>query len=175
PVIPVPSQIDLRVGKIIRCERHPDADSLYVETIDVGEEEPRTVISGLVKFVPIEEMQNRSVILVCNLKPVSMRGIKSHAMVLCAGTADKSKVEIMCPPADAKPGTRVHIDGYQSGEPDAVLNPKKKVWEAIQPGYRTAEDRSAIWVDADGKTHGFVVEGSDGLCTAPTIVGGGIS
>ena len=39
----------------IAVKLHPDADSLYVETIDVGEEEPRTVVSGLVKYIPIEQ------------------------------------------------------------------------------------------------------------------------
>ncbi len=46
------------MGRIVSCERHPDADSLYVEQIDVGEAEgPRTIVSGLVKYVPLEEMQ----------------------------------------------------------------------------------------------------------------------
>jgi tRNA-binding EMAP/Myf-like protein len=45
------------VGLIKKAEKHPDADSLYVEEIDVGEEAPRTVVSGLVKFIPLEEMQ----------------------------------------------------------------------------------------------------------------------
>jgi Putative tRNA binding domain len=42
--------------------------SLYVESIDVGEPEPRTIVSGLVKYVPLEEMQGRSVLVLCNLK-----------------------------------------------------------------------------------------------------------
>lgn len=64
--------------------RHPDADSLYVEKIDVGEEKPRTVISGLVNFISIEELQDRLVVVLCNLKPSKMRGIESQGMVLCA-------------------------------------------------------------------------------------------
>lgn len=63
-------RLDLRVGRIVDIQKHPDADSLYLEKIDVGEAAPRTVVSGLVKFVPIEEMQNRLVIVFCNLKPV---------------------------------------------------------------------------------------------------------
>ena len=47
------------------------------------------VISGLVKHIPLEEMQNRMVILLCNLKPAKMRGIVSEAMVMCASTPDK--------------------------------------------------------------------------------------
>lgn len=64
-------RLDLRVGRIVDIQKHPDADSLYLEKIDVGEAAPRTVVSGLVKFVPIEEMRNRLVIVFCNLKPVS--------------------------------------------------------------------------------------------------------
>ena len=77
--------IDLRVGRIVEVAKHPDADSLYVEKIDIGEEEPRTVVSGLVNYVPIEEMQGRMLVAVCNLKPASMRGVKSFAMVLVSG------------------------------------------------------------------------------------------
>jgi aminoacyl tRNA synthase complex-interacting multifunctional protein 1 len=79
----MPHMVDLRVGKIVDVQRHPDADSLYVEQIDVGEAEPRTVVSGLVKYVPIEEMRGKLLVTVCNLKPANMRGVKSFAMVLC--------------------------------------------------------------------------------------------
>ena len=57
PSVISPSLLDLRVGHIIKAERHPDADSLYVEQIDVGEAEPRTVVSGLVKYIPLDQMQ----------------------------------------------------------------------------------------------------------------------
>lgn len=81
-----PSRLDIRVGKIVEVAKHPDADSLYVEKIDLGEEKPRTIVSGLVNFIPIEEMQNRLVVVLCNLKPAKMRGIESQGMVLCAST-----------------------------------------------------------------------------------------
>lgn len=51
------SRLDIRVGLITKVQKHPDADSLYVEEIDVGEGSTRTVVSGLVKFIPLEEMQ----------------------------------------------------------------------------------------------------------------------
>ena len=79
----------MRVGLIQTAKRHPDADSLYIEEVDIGEDKPRTVISGLVKFIPEEEMQNRRAILMCNLKPSKMRGIMSEAMVMCASTPEK--------------------------------------------------------------------------------------
>lgn len=80
----VPSKLDIRIGKIVDISKHPEADSLYVEKIDVGEEHPRTIVSGLVKYIPIEEMQNKMVVVLCNLKPAKMRGIESQGMVLCA-------------------------------------------------------------------------------------------
>lgn len=80
-----PSRLDIRVGKIVEVSKHPDADSLYVEKIDLGEPAgPRTIVSGLVNFVPIEEMQDRLVVVLANLKPANLRGVASHGMVLCA-------------------------------------------------------------------------------------------
>jgi len=72
--------------------RHPDADSLYIEEIDVGEEAPRQVVSGLVKHIPEPEMQRRRVLVLCNLKPAAMRGVQSQAMVLAATDAGSGKV-----------------------------------------------------------------------------------
>lgn len=49
--------LDIRVGRILRAWRHPEADSLYVEEVDLGEPEPRTICSGLVNYIPIEDLQ----------------------------------------------------------------------------------------------------------------------
>ncbi|CAG8744355.1 4018_t:CDS:2, partial [Ambispora leptoticha] len=61
PISMVPSLLDIRVGHIVKVEKHPDADSLYVEQINVGENEPRTVVSGLVNHIPLDQMQDRDV------------------------------------------------------------------------------------------------------------------
>lgn len=78
-----PHRLDIRVGKIVEVSKHPDADALYVEKIDLGEVEPRTVVSGLAKFVPLEDLQDRLVAVLCNLKPAKMRGVESQGMLLC--------------------------------------------------------------------------------------------
>ena len=88
-------RVDLRVGVIKKAWQHKEADSLYVEEVEVGEDAPRQVVSGLVKFIPEAQMQMRRCVLVCNLKPANMRGVKSHAMVLCATSADGLKVPFM--------------------------------------------------------------------------------
>lgn len=108
---PDPSKIDFRVGLILSAEKHPNADSLYVEQIDVGEEKPRTVCSGLVAYIPTaEELVGKRVIVIANLKPAKMRGVESQAMLLAA-EAD-GKVELVIAPEGCKPGDRVTVDGY---------------------------------------------------------------
>ncbi|CAH1765583.1 19826_t:CDS:2 [Entrophospora sp. SA101] len=166
-----PSLLDLRVGHIIKAEKHPAADALYVEQIDVGEETPRTVVSGLVMHIPLDQMQNRDVILLCNLKPAAMRGIKSHAMVLAA-TSHEGKVELVDPPIGSKPGDRAFFDGFE-GVPEPILNPKKKIWETLQPGLLTTANKEASWVNSEDKSV-HLLKTEKGLCTVPTVVSGTI-
>ncbi|KAM7008944.1 aminoacyl tRNA synthase complex-interacting multifunctional protein 1a [Tautogolabrus adspersus] len=159
------SRLDMRVGRIITAEKHPDADSLYVEQVDVGEAAPRTVVSGLVKHIPLDQMQNRMAVLMCNLKPAKMRGVVSQAMVMCASSPDK--VEILDPPSGSVPGDRVSFQGFP-GEPDKELNPKKKVWEQVQPDLRTDDQCIATY-----KGSAFEVAGK-GVCKAQTMSNSGI-
>ena len=70
----IPSRLNIKVGKIIEVSKHPEAEALYIEKIDLGEEKPRTIVSGLVNFVPIEEMRDRMVVVLCNLKPAKLKG-----------------------------------------------------------------------------------------------------
>jgi aminoacyl tRNA synthase complex-interacting multifunctional protein 1 len=135
------TKLDIRVGRIVSCELHPDAESLYVEQIDLGEAEgPRTIISGLVKYIPREQLQDRMVLVLANLKPRNMRGIKSNGMLLCASNADHTVVEPLAPAAGTAVGERAFFgpDGAGQGDP-AVPNQlqKKKIWEACQPLLRT--------------------------------------
>ena len=196
-----PCLIDLRVGHILKAINHPNADSLYVSTIVCGDppgtentsehegQIVRTVCSGLNGLVPLEEMQDRKIVAVCNLKPVTMRGIKSAAMVLAAsprlaeGQEDKhaGPVELVNPPKDAKAGERIYFEGWQ-GEPEGVLNPKKKVWETIQPGFTTTDDLEVAFdlgsvpqlqgeASAGKAGLGKLVASSGGACTVKSLKG----
>lgn len=121
--------------------------------------------------MPVEKLINRDVVLLCNLKPVAMRGIKSHAMVLCATSPDGTKVEFVEPPAGSKPGDKLIIGNFD-GTPEKQLNPKKKIFESIQPGFKTNEDRECVWIAPDNSVHKFTVNGV--VCKVESIVGGGI-
>ncbi|KAI9762915.1 MAG: G4 quadruplex nucleic acid binding protein [Geoglossum simile] len=202
-----PSLIDLRVGHIIKAVNHPNADSLYVSTIACGDPPSkegtseyegqivRTVCSGLNGLVPLEEMQDRKVVVVCNLKPVTMRGVKSSAMVLAASPrpvegeapddGHKGPVELVTPPVDAKAGERVFFEGW-NGEPEGQLNPKKKIWETLQPGFTTTKKLevgfdSAVVPQLRGEVEGSttgagrgvgrLVTESGGVCVVNTLTG----
>lgn len=141
----VPSRLDLRVGRITKVDKHPDAESLYVETVDLGNDEERTVVSGLAGLVPMEQLQDRLGVFLCNLKPVKMRGVESKAMLICASVNDPRAVEPLDPPEGSAPGERVFFEDHESGKPDEELKPKKKVWEKLQPDLRTNGDCIAEW------------------------------
>jgi methionyl-tRNA synthetase len=80
-------KIDLRVGKVLSCERHPDADKLYVLKVDLGEEKPRQIVSGLAKSYTPGQMIGKNIIVIANLKPAVLRGVESFGMLL-AGKDD---------------------------------------------------------------------------------------
>ncbi|XP_010505817.1 PREDICTED: aminoacyl tRNA synthase complex-interacting multifunctional protein 1 isoform X2 [Camelina sativa] len=138
------SLLDIQVGLIRKAWKHPSADSLLVEEIDVGEDKVRQVVSGLAKFCNPDDLTNRLVALITNVKPGKLRDVMSQGLVLCASSEDHSVVEPLLPPAGAKPGERVSFAGIE-GKPEDVLNPKKKQLEKITPGLYTDENGVATY------------------------------
>lgn len=130
------SKLDLRVGLILSAEKHPDADKQYVEEVNVGDEggAHRTVVSGLVNYMPVEAIQGRLAVFLCNLKPAKIRGVMSEAMLVCVCTPDK--VELLVPPPGCVPGDQVICPQFP-GKPEPQLNPKKKIWETVKPDLKT--------------------------------------
>lgn len=162
------ARLDIRVGKILEASKHPDAEALYVEKIDLGDASgPRTVVSGLAKYIPLEQLQGKMVVCLANLKPTKLRGILSEAMVLAASDAEKTRVELVEPSEGSEVGEAVIFEGFER-TPDAQLNPKHKVWEKCQPLLKTLADGTAVFGDAPFKT-------SAGICRAPTLFDGTIS
>lgn len=137
PAEPIPvashpfARVDLRVGKILKVEKHPNADRLYVETVDVGDKEPRVVVSGLVEHVPIEELQDRLCMFICNLKPATLCKVVSSAMLLVSKSEDGSSLEPLIIPAGSKAGDRITIEGVIP-QPDEVIKPKDPTWEDVR-------------------------------------------
>ena len=98
-------QVDLRVGTVLSATDHPNADKLYVFSIDVGDPEPRTLVAGLRAHYTPEELEGRNLVIVCNLKPAKLRGVVSQGMLLAAGSDDK--VVFLTPGKDHPVGTPI--------------------------------------------------------------------
>ena len=81
------AKIELVVGTVEECKKHPDADKLLVSQINIGKE-TRQIVSGIADFYSPEDMIGRKVIVVSNLKPAKLRGVESQGMIL-AGSKKK--------------------------------------------------------------------------------------
>ncbi|EEF33175.1 aminoacyl tRNA synthase complex-interacting multifunctional protein 1 [Ricinus communis] len=141
--------LDIRVGKIIKAWRHEEADSLYVEEVDVGEAEPRIICSGLVKYIPLDYLQDKKVVVLANLKPRNMRGVKSSGMLMAASDASHENVELLEPPMDSIPGERIWFgsEDDKENQPDPASPnqvQKKKIWESVQPHLKTDDSCKAM-------------------------------
>lgn len=98
------TKVELKVGTIISAEKHPKADRLLVEQIDLGEE-TRQIVSGIAASFSPEDVVGKKVIVVTNLKPVKLRGVESQGMILCASNADN--LDIVTIVKDLPNGTKV--------------------------------------------------------------------
>lgn len=100
------AKVELKVGTVVSCEKHPKADRLLVEQVDLGDE-TRQIVSGIAKFFSPQEMVGRKVIVVSNLKPAKLRGVESQGMILCAASDDDSALDLATICKDLPNGTTV--------------------------------------------------------------------
>jgi glutamyl-tRNA synthetase len=157
--------LDIRVGKITKVWEHAEADKLYCEEIDVGEDEPRQVASGLRPYLKAEDLEGRMVLVLCNLKERKLVGFPSHGMVLCASNEDHTDVRLVNAPIDAKIGERVTIPDFEfEGEDAAPFAEnkvgKKKVFEKLAPYLVTSKYGVPEFMGRPLMT-------SAGVCTTP--------
>lgn len=100
------ARIQLKVGKVVECQKVEKADKLLCSKIDLGEGAPRTIVSGIAKYYTPEEMVGKQVIVVTNLKPVKLRGIESQGMVLCASD-ENGNLALVTPEKEIDAGSEV--------------------------------------------------------------------
>ena len=152
------SVLDIRVGVITKAWEHPDAEKLWCEHIDLGEKGVRQICSGLRAFKTKEQMEGARVCVIVNVKPGKLRDVTSDGLVLCTSNADHTVVDFVVPPEGAAVGERVMFPGFE-GEPEDVLNPKKKQLEGVSPDLKTNADGVACYKDVPFTT-------SAGVCTS---------
>lgn len=157
--------LDIRVGRIVKVWEHEEAEKLYCEEIDVGEDEPRLIASGLKPYMKAEDMEGRLCLVLCNLKERKLVGFPSHGMVLCASNADHTDVKFVSPPVDAKVGERVTVPDFDFEGEDGEPYPenkigKKKVFESLAPFLVTNKYGIPEFLGRPFMTSG-------GVCTSP--------
>jgi methionyl-tRNA synthetase len=97
-------KMDIRVAKIIKAEKHPNADKLLKLQVDLGTEQ-RQVIAGIAEHYAPDDLVGKSVSIIANLKPAKIRGELSQGMILAAD--DGRVVSPLIPLKDVDPGSKV--------------------------------------------------------------------
>jgi len=98
------AKIDLRIAKVLECEKVEGSDKLLKLQLEVGSEK-RQVVSGISKYYAPEDLIGKNVVLVANLKPVKLRGVESNGMVLAAD--DGESVVVVTPLSEISSGSKV--------------------------------------------------------------------
>ncbi len=107
-------RVILKVSKIEKVEQHPGGSFLYILTLNTGDAEPRQIVSSIVQFYKPEELLNRNIVLVYNLKPANFRGVRSNGMLLAAsegGADDHDTCEVIFAD-DFEVGTILEPEGF---------------------------------------------------------------
>jgi methionyl-tRNA synthetase len=103
-------RLDLRVARVLKVEKHPNAEKLLKLQIDIGGEQ-RQIVAGIAPYYEPEQLEGRLIVVVANLKPAKLRGEWSHGMLLAASGADAATgaetVTVLSPLAAVAPGSKV--------------------------------------------------------------------
>lgn len=102
--------MDMRVGEIKEVQDHPNADKLYVLKVWLGEEiGEKIIVSGIKESYKKEELTGKKIIVITNLEPVVLRGVKSGGMLLaaCEPCDGGEKVSLLIPDSDVSNGCKI--------------------------------------------------------------------
>ncbi len=102
---PTFEKLDIRVGKVLECEKVPKADKLLKFKIDDGMG-GRTIVSGIAKYYRPEELVGKEVCFIANFAPRKLKGVESQGMILSAEDAD-GRLVVIGPTGEVRPGSSV--------------------------------------------------------------------
>lgn len=97
-------EVEMKVGTILQVEDVEGSEKLYKLTVDLGEDSPRTVLSGIKKWFNPEDLINTQAVFVANLEPRPMMGLESQGMIMAVG--DENPV-LLRPATPVSPGSKV--------------------------------------------------------------------
>ena len=99
-------KLDIRVGKVLECEKIKKADKLLKFTIDDGTSKGRTIVSGIAKYYKPEDLIGKEVCFIANFPPRTLKGVESQGMILSAEDAD-GRLVVIGPHGEVRPGVQV--------------------------------------------------------------------
>ena len=97
--------VDLRTAKVVDVQEHPNADRLWIVTVDLGDLGKRTIVAGIRKDCPREELIGKTIVVVANLAPALLRGVESQGMLLAVKTPNGARPLTVL--GEAGPGLQV--------------------------------------------------------------------
>jgi methionyl-tRNA synthetase len=103
--------LNLKVGKVLDVQPHPNADKLYLMKVDVGK--VITMVSGLKDFYTADQLKAKTLIVVTNLEPATIRGVRSEGMLLAA--EEGKKLALLTPERELPAGTQI-LSGMEPGQ-----------------------------------------------------------
>ena len=134
------SIVNLKVAKIKDVKNHPNADKLYILTLDAGE--PRQLVAGIKPYYPPEQLIGKNIIFISNLKPANLRGVESQGMLLAA---EKDGVVKVLEAIEAQPGDQVYIEGITPKTEQITIEDFQKI-------KLTTKNKTAVYNDKPLKT-----------------------
>lgn len=140
PAVEHVGRLDLRIGRIVEVNKAPDADTLYLTKVDIGGEY-LSIVAGLAKFIPNDQLMGKNVVVLCNLKATKLRGHLSEGMIMCATIGDA--IELLEPPQNAQPGDLVYCESYDR-VPAGERN-KSRLYDSLAPHLLTNDQTIACY------------------------------
>lgn len=138
------SKLDFRVGKIVKIWPLENSDKLYCEEIDFGEPVPRIIVSGLRHHYSMDDLINRLVVALVNVKEAKIAGALSNGLVLAASSSDGKVVQLIDPPSGSCIGEKIFAD--TPGIPVSPAKVKKqKIWESVKTELSVNHDGIVCW------------------------------
>lgn len=132
------SYLNIKTGQIVNVEKHPNVGHLYVLKVDIGEKIPKTICAGLTKFFQPEDLLNRKVLVLVNLKKASLNGVDSEGMIL---TAEKRKKLELFELEDSNIGCNLLAENMSPNIEEIAIDDFKKVELSVKENILLWEDQ----------------------------------
>lgn len=136
---------DLRIGKVVKVSQHPDADRLYVMEVNIGPEK-RQIVAGIKEYYRADELVGKKVVILCNLKPTTIRGVESNGMLLAGD--DGQKVRLL-EANKSNPGDLVYPETMNYDRTSEVTFEEFMTFEILTKGKKAVYEDKVIRTDKE--------------------------